>query len=185
MIQNMLDIALPAQASVPTLEALRVVSDSWRLRILNLLVREPLTPLQIAQRLKIARTRVYYHLDLLREHGFIRVVDERQVAAVVERTYRACARRFRVDRQLLAASASEPEVNDAQARLLERAADDLRTSPAHTEVLVARSFLRLEPAQAVELRSELTALFGRYADLDGSGCFEVALAFFATEGEQP
>lgn len=184
---------LPAVAEVSSLEALRVVSDSQRHRILSLLIREPLTPSQIANRLKIARTRVYYHLDLLEEHGFIRVVQERPVAAMIERTYRACAQRFKVNRHMLAAATSESAVNDAQATLLERAAEDLRSnvSPASAgnedlEVLVTRSFLRLTPEQVRNLRADLVSLIDRYAAISGDGdSYEMAMALFASEGENP
>jgi hypothetical protein len=122
-------------------------------------------------------------LDILREHGFIRVIEERPVAAMIERTYRACAQRFKVDRQMLAATSSESELNDAQAQLLERAADDLRASSSQSDVLVARSFLRLTKAQASQLRSEIVALVDKYAGASEGDGFEMALGFFASEGE--
>ncbi|HEY7993980.1 MAG TPA: winged helix-turn-helix domain-containing protein [Candidatus Eremiobacteraceae bacterium] len=162
------------------------MSDTCRHRILTLLIREPLTPSEVAARLKMARTRVYYHLDLLKEHGFIRVVDERPVAAMIERTYRACARRFKVDRQMLASTSSESELNDAQAKLLERAADDLRVSSSSSDVLVMRAFTRLSKARAAELRSAIVALVDEYTSpmSDDSGeSFEMAFAFFASEGD--
>jgi DNA-binding transcriptional ArsR family regulator len=176
---------LPAEAKISSLAALRAVSDTCRHRILTLLIREPLTPSEVATRLKIARTRVYYHLDLLKEHGFIRVVGKRPVAAMIERTYRACARRFKVDRQMLAAGSSESELNDAQAQLLERAADDLRVSSSSSDVLVTRAFMRLSTARASELRSEIVALVDKYADSssDFGDSFEMAFALFASKGD--
>jgi sugar-specific transcriptional regulator TrmB len=180
----MLNIAqVPAEAKISSLGALRVVSDTWRHRILTLLIREPLTPSEVAARLKIGRTRVYYHLDLLKEHGFIRVVDERPVAAMIERTYRACARRFKVDRKMLAATSSESELNDAQAQLLERAAEDLRASSS-SDVLVSRAFARLSQEQASELRSKIAALVDEYGNStsdDSGDSFEMAFALFASE----
>lgn len=189
----MLNIAeIPALATISTLEALRAVSDSQRHRILTLLIREPLTASEIAKRLKIARTRVYYHLDLLEEHGFIRVVEERQVAAMIERTFRARARRFHVDRRMLASSSSESEVNAAQAALLERAADDLRSQHVGAEdddddgVLVTRSFLRLTPERAAELRADIVALVENYSDACADGdSYEMTLALFRNEEERP
>lgn len=187
----MLNIApIPAVAEVSSLEALRVVSDSQRHRILTLLIREPLTASEIAKRLKIARTRVYYHLDLLVEHRFIVVVEERQVAAMIERTFRARAQRFRVNRGMLAAASSQSELNDAQAMLLEHAADDLRScgqtqaQSGEPEVFVSRSFLRLSSARARELRAELDALVEKYSAADESATYEMALAFFRTEEEK-
>jgi DNA-binding transcriptional ArsR family regulator len=189
-IQKMLNMDLPAVAEISTLEALRVVSDSQRHRILTLLIRQPLTPSEIAKRLKIARTRVYYHLDLLEEHRFIRVVEERQVAAMTERTFRACARRFRVNRGMLAAGSSQSAVNDAQATLLEHAADDLRAQrrqvgDAISDVLVSRSFLRLTPDRASELRAALISLVDTYANETEEGdLYEFAVALFQNSEER-
>lgn len=184
----MLNIAdLPAVAEVSSLEALRVVSDSQRHRILSLLINQALTASEIAKRMKIARTRVYYHLDLLQEHGFIRIVEERAVAAMIERTYRASARRFRVDRRMLASASSESALNDAQAALLEHAADDLRAQHGadadnEPQPLVSRSFLRLTPKQARALRAELVAVVDKYGELGDDGTvYEMALAFFKNE----
>jgi DNA-binding transcriptional ArsR family regulator len=191
-IQNMLNIAqIPLVARVSSLDALRVVSDSQRHRILTLLIREPLTAAEIAKRLKIARTRVYYHLDLLEEHGFIQVVGERQVAAMTERTFRACAQRFRVDRGMLAAATSASAVNDAQASVLEHAADDLRARQTPQpdgeadDVLVTRSFLRLTADRAAELRAQLLALVDRFsADGENDGQqYEFAIALFSNPGD--
>ena len=187
----MLNIAgLPAVAEVSSVEALRVVSDSQRHRILTLLIQEPLTASEIAARLKIARTRVYYHLDLLAEYGFIHVVQERRVAAMIERTFRARARRFRVDRRILAAASSESEVNAAQAALLEHTADDLRSRPdakpplGDSDVLVTRSFLRLTPERARELRAALVALVDEYSDdSDEAANYEMTLALFPAPEE--
>ena len=173
---------MPAEAKVASLEALRIVSDTTRHRILAMLIGDPLTPSQIADKLKIARTRVYYHLDLLKEHGFIRVVEERPVAAMTERVYRACAKRFKVDREMLALRSSESELNDAQARLLEHAADDLRSAAAESDVLVSRSFLRLSKTRAEKLRADIAALIEDYASEDEGDVFELAIALFASEG---
>ena len=171
---------LPAQGDIATLEALRAVADSQRHRILCLLIEEPLTPTAIAEKLDIARTRVYYHLEILRKHGFIGVVGERPVAAMVERTYRAQARAFRVDRALLAASASA--VHDAQAKLLEGAADDLRAA-GDAEVLVTRAFVRLTPEQAAKLRELLRDVAREEFRDDAAGeWFELVLALFPSGG---
>jgi predicted ArsR family transcriptional regulator len=182
----MLNTALAAVAEVSSLDALRAISDSQRHRILTMLIREPLSAAQIAKKLKIPRTRVYYHLDLLQEHRFIRVVDERHVSAMVERTFRASAHRFRVDRRMLAAASSESEVNEAQAALLERTADDLRAhrdiepAAAESDVLVVRSFFKSTPARVAELRAALIALVDRYAEDASGDPYEMTFALFRT-----
>jgi DNA-binding transcriptional ArsR family regulator len=193
LMVNTLD--LPAVKVVESLDALRAVADSQRHRILCLLINEPLTPTAIAEKLGIARTRVYYHLDVLRKHGFIAVVGERAVVAMIERTYRALARTFKVDRSMLAATAPESAIDDAQASLLERTADDLRNSPHRSsaateqlaEVLVSRTFLRLAAEDARKLRAALEATLRQFAQRsdDGGDIYEMTVALFPTGGERP
>lgn len=182
MVNMLLD--LPAVVQIQSLDALRAVADSQRHRILFMLIEEPLTAAAIAQRLSIARTRVYYHLDILKKHGFIAVVEERPVAAMVERTYRALARTFKVDRRMLSATTTESAIDDAQAALLEMAAEDLRATPhaISVEILVARAFMRLSRADAVAMRAELTATYAKYqarTAADGDD-YEYVAAFFPT-----
>jgi DNA-binding transcriptional ArsR family regulator len=175
--------ALPAHHRIATLAALRTVSDDRRHRILELLIAEPLGARTVAARLRMARTRVYYHLKLLEKHGFIVVVEERVVARRLERIYRAVARGFRVDPALI--GGGSPEVAQARERILENTLDDLRARglpPRPRDgTLVARTFLQLRPAQLAELRRRLAELIDDFAPTDGDGeglAVELAVALF-------
>lgn len=180
---------LLASAPIESLEALRVVSDSQRHRVVTLLIEEPLTARELAGRLGIGRTRLYYHLDLLEKHGLIRVTETRVVSGILERTYRAVARAFRVDRALLSAHSSEEEVNDAQASILDAVAGDLRARPpahrraAENDVMVSRRFLRLSESRRRELSDRLSALIQEYDDSESGEApeVEVALAVFPAQ----
>lgn len=188
------NMAAPEVVAIGSLEALRVLVDGQRHRIVTLLMHEPMTARDLAGRLGIGRTRLYYHLDLLQQHGIIRVVGTRLVSGIEERTYRAVARGFRVDRTLLAPHASEPQIADAQASILESVASDLRaralSGEPHSErddseVLVARTFLRLNDERRSELRARLAALIEHYRDADEDGRdAELGLALFTTEREK-
>ena len=173
---------LPVKA-IEDLESLRVVTDSQRHHILCLLIDEAMTPTDIARRLKINRTRVYYHLDLLVKHGMIRVVSERQVVAMTERTYRAVAMMFRVNRGLLAASTSGEEISRVQTEILEHAADDARRA-TDPDILISRSFIDLPPDDARELRAEIVALIEKYRKRSKKNAetYEIATALFNTKG---
>ena len=150
---------------------------------------------ELAEKVGSARTRMYYHLNLLEQHGFVHVVDERLVSGINEKTYRATAKQFQVDRSLLGAVASEPEIAAVQASLLENVAEDLRTrarsgSPAvgteDATVLVTRSFLKLSPKRYAKLRAALSALIVAYADApeaDGIDA-QLAVAFFSMARSQ-
>lgn len=179
---------LPAAAPIESLEALQAVSDSQRHRVVTLLIEEPLTARELAERLGIGRTRLYYHLDLLEKHGLIRVTETRVVSGILERTYRAVARSFRVDRALLTARSSEAEVNDAQASILDAVAGDLRARPpahraAENDVMVSRRFLRLSESRRRELCDRLSSLVREYEDSESGDApdVEVALAVFPAQ----
>src|SRR5207302_10878154 len=105
---------------------LRGVSDDHRHAILNLLVGPPLGAAELASRLRVAQTRVYYHLDLLAKNGLIRVVAERPAGRRVKRIYRAVARWFRVGSKHIGGGMS---VSRSRARSLDQAMDDFRERP--------------------------------------------------------
>jgi DNA-binding transcriptional ArsR family regulator len=177
-----------AVAPIEELETLQVLVDSQRHRIVTLLMERPMTARELAAQLGIARTRLYYHLDLLEQRGVIRVVETRPVSGLAERSYRAVARAFRVDRALLATHASEPQIADTQAGLLDAMAADLRAratggapDEADADVLVGRRFLRLDERRRRDLRARLMALLDEYHDGDPEGReTEVGLALFTT-----
>ncbi len=55
------------------LKALKALSDPTRLRILRYLFSEPLTPTQLAQRLRLRAPTVVHHLNILRTAGLVYV----------------------------------------------------------------------------------------------------------------
>jgi len=177
IIQKLLN-ALRQQASIGDLEALRVVADTQRHRILCALIAEPMTAATITERLSIPRTRVYYHLDLLQRHGFIAVVDVR-IEPIPERVYRAVAASFRVDRKLL--GPQEQSLNEARSELLEATADDVRkVPPSDDELLVQRAFVRLSARRRKQLRAALVALMKEYSKSESDGTeVEITVAVFA------
>jgi DNA-binding transcriptional ArsR family regulator len=86
---------------ISNLESLKVMADSNRLRILEALSDKPLTVKQIAQQLGTSPTKLYYHVNLLEEHGFIVVTSSRIVSGIIEKQYRAAANSLNIDRSLL------------------------------------------------------------------------------------
>jgi DNA-binding transcriptional ArsR family regulator len=177
--------AIQAAAPIQDLEALRALVDGQRHRIVTMLMEEPLTAKELADRLGIARTRLYYHLAMLEQHGLIRVVDTRVVSGIVERRYRAVARTFRIDRALLASQATEMQISDAQASIMDAVANDLHARAASgapssdADLLVSRSFLCLSDERRRELRARLVAVVDEYRSADRNGTdTEVAVALF-------
>jgi DNA-binding transcriptional ArsR family regulator len=99
--QDVLTISDPA--------VLKVVAHPLRLRILEILrahAGAALSVKEIATALGSSQTKLYYHVNLLVEHGLIRIAETRLVSGIVERRYRVTAYRLSFDRSLLAANQS-------------------------------------------------------------------------------
>jgi DNA-binding transcriptional ArsR family regulator len=82
-------------------ETLRIVSDPLRLRMLELMRERPQTAKGLATALRVSRTKLYYHLNLLTDRGLIAVADTRLVSGIVEKQYRVTAYRMTVDKALI------------------------------------------------------------------------------------
>jgi DNA-binding transcriptional ArsR family regulator len=85
-------------------EVLRLIADPLRLRLLELLRQQPRTVKELAALLGIPRTRLYYHVRLLEEHGLVTVEETRVVSGITESRYRVTAYRLSVDKTMLGAS---------------------------------------------------------------------------------
>lgn len=178
--------ALPPLHLITTLAALRAVSDDQRHRMLSLLIVKPATARTLAARLRMSRTKVYYHLDLLERQGLIRVVGQRVSGRQLERVYRSVARAFRVDSSLLegktrrGAASARVQIFRNAVRDFEAVAGEPSSRPEHT--VVSRVLLRLKPAQLAQLRERLVAIISGLDTTQGEGdAAELVIALFPTE----
>jgi DNA-binding transcriptional ArsR family regulator len=94
-------LAAPAAFVVRDYDTLKVIADPLRAQILELLITEPLSVRQVAERLGLAPTKLYYHFGLLERIGLVVVAEARLVANMVEKTYRAAANSVELDPSLL------------------------------------------------------------------------------------
>ena len=72
---------------VEDLETLKVLADPFRNQILEVLASAPLTVNQIAEKLGLPASKLYYHVNLLEAHGLIQVVDTTVKANLIEKRY--------------------------------------------------------------------------------------------------
>jgi DNA-binding transcriptional ArsR family regulator len=174
-------MAIKKQATIPNLKTLRLLADGQRHRIVYLLAAEPLTVRELAERLRLPRTRLYYHIGLLLEHKLITVVSSHMVAGAKEHTYRAVAEHFRVDHKVLSPAKS---VRSAQAEILEQSASALRLRGSNElgAPLVGRMFCNLDKKSYKELLRDVRALTSKYRSRNtGSGQVQFSFAVFQTE----
>ncbi len=90
---------------ITTLDQLKAIGDPLRMNILEAIAKEALNVKQIASRLGVPPTRLYYHVTTLEENGFVTVVDTRVKSGIIEKFYRMAAENIQVDRKLLLTSA--------------------------------------------------------------------------------
>lgn len=76
---------------IEDLDTLRTLADPLRTQIYEILLAEPANVREVAERLGLAPSRLYYHFNLLEKVNLIKVVETRMVGNMVEKFYRAVA----------------------------------------------------------------------------------------------
>jgi DNA-binding transcriptional ArsR family regulator len=163
---------------ITSLETLKIVADPLRLQLLALLRDEPRPAKQLAAALGVALKKLYYHLNLLEEHGLIRVAETRIVSGIIEKHYRVTAYRLSVERDLL--SLNEPEGESALdvflSLVLDHARAEIRRSvraglidlhDLATEkrgLVLGRVWIDMTPAQAEAYAAQLSELHAQFED---------------------
>ncbi|MEM7416238.1 MAG: helix-turn-helix domain-containing protein [Gemmatimonadota bacterium] len=163
-----------------TLEAFQALRSEPRLRLVEILV-EPQTARDAAARLGVPVTRVYHHLNVLLEHGVVRVVETRAKRGSEERVFQL------VGRTLVPSEAFAEEFgNDgiravgalgfrhAEARFLNASTAGNEAGLSQATVLL--SSLHLTEARRDELAARLQELIADFAEDTGPGATSV---FFA------
>lgn len=92
-------------------QTLKVFSDPLRLQILEQLFPKPQTINKIADELGLSSSRLYYHFNLLENHGFIAVVETRVVNNIIEKVYWVTAEDIDIDKDLLNFSSQDGQEN--------------------------------------------------------------------------
>jgi DNA-binding Lrp family transcriptional regulator len=85
---------------VKDLETLKIIADPLRNQIMEVLAPEKLTVNQIADRLGLAPSKLYYHINLLEKYGLIQEVDSIVKANIIEKIYWITAYDFKMDDNL-------------------------------------------------------------------------------------
>ncbi len=149
---------------IQDLEQVRLLTDPFKLRLLQAFAEAPKTTKQVGTELGENITKLYRHVDALHDAGLLEVVAEQKKRGTVERTFRAIAQRFEADHALFndetgddgqAAArellrAGEKEILGVLANAGDDDADD-------EKAIVMRVRGRASPEQLAELRSTLQA----------------------------
>lgn len=185
----------PSTHKIQDLETLRVLSDPLRAQIIELCAARPHTAREMAGRLGLAPTRLYYHINLLEKHGLLVVDETRTVGNLIEKTYRAVAVNLDVDSSLfnfetaqgkeslygLVTSALDSTRDDLLRSLQARSlALEQGAAPTPRPVVLKRVTARLSDARTAEMLARLEALLAEFDENDAADdqTYNLTLAYY-------
>lgn len=178
---------------VRELDAMLEVTHPTRGMMLRHL-RHPRTVAELADAMGAPVTRLYHHVNRLHDHGIIRVVATRQVAAVTERRYQVTARSFRPHRDLLENSARADvarvlgSVFDLAklgfVRLVEERGP-LALRDEDDSMTLSLGEMRMSPERRKELVRRLESLFDEFTSSDDEHDDDETITLFVAAFSEP
>jgi DNA-binding transcriptional ArsR family regulator len=148
---------IPREVLLTTLDQVEALGSPLRMRILHL-ASEPRSVRELAERLDVPVTRLYYHVNMLDDAGLLEVVEVRKSGARLEKLYRVPGRSVRLSEDLLDAVDDPARAAEITAGVL------LDTARVETEAMLERRFTgRSEPGSlgrtVVQLKPEMAEQF--------------------------
>jgi DNA-binding transcriptional ArsR family regulator len=186
---------------IEDLETLRVVADPLRNQMLEIFIEKPHTVRQVAEKLGLSPSKLYYHVSLLEKHGLIRVVETHQVGNLLEKVYQATAPELEVEKSLLTFATEEGKesIYSMMTATLDTTREDLLRSlqarlfelehgakEQPRRVVLNRTLSNLTDSRASELQERLCELVQEFADADvdvdedDTHLFALTVAFYPT-----
>ena len=143
---------------IEDLATLRLLSDPLRLRLIEELGAQPTTVKELAKAMDMKPNRLYYHVNLLEEHGLVKVTQTRIVSGIVERTYALVAKHFAVSDALALPVDVKREVTSTLFRVVSAEIDEAVDSN------VGRMLLWLTDEEREAFQNELGELLDKYGN---------------------
>ncbi len=106
---------------ISTLEQVRLLSDPFKLSIMQEFAGGERTTGEVARALKQPITKLYRHVDALHAAGLLEITQEKQKRGTVERHFQAVGKRFEADHALFA---DEEDEDSGAIRDMLRASED-------------------------------------------------------------
>ena len=94
---------------IKELDAAKAIADPLRLQILEVMLSAPLTVKEIADKLGLSPSKLYYHVNTMEKYDLIRVVDTTIHGNIIEKHYWVTAYDYRVDQELYNLNVQESE----------------------------------------------------------------------------
>ena len=174
----------PAPSLILTdLEAVKAIADPLRSQIIEVLSPAPMTVNQIAEKLGLAPSKLYYHVNMLEKHGFLIIVDTTVRGNIIEKHYWITAYDYDIEKDLLnfnvtTSDGKENVINmflttldttrEDFVRSIEARAFSLEhgASPKPRQVVNHRTVCHVPDARIGEFHQRLAALFEEFRALD-------------------
>ena len=166
---------------IEDVEALKMIADPLRLQIIRNL-DQPRTVKDLAERLDIPATKLYYHVNQLEKHQIIRVVDTRVVSGIIEKHYRVTAKSYHVSKSLLKSTKdSQEQLETILEAIFDTAKAELRESiqagllsvdeavERQKDGIVWHGSMNLSPERFAELNGRLQTLLDEFDEIAREG----------------
>lgn len=165
---------IPDEVLISSPSQFETLSSGLRMRILSL-TRDPMSVRELAERLEMPVTSLYYHVNLLEADGFIQVVHTRKSGARLEKVYRVAGRTISPGPDLLAtvedtgaAAKAMTAIVIEPARAEAEEALRKRFEGHEQRISLGRMMAVLTPDQLEALESQIEDLIATFVD-DKSG----------------
>jgi len=184
---------------IKRLEQARLLSDPFKLKLLEGFAGKPATTKQVADRMGEKAPRLYRHVDALVEEGLLKLVEEKPKRGTVERYYKTIASRFEVDPELFSPSSSTEQegtefirsiFRDTESELLRYYEKNRNDIPAGDESpVIVKLNIRASPGDIDTLREKLQGFLDECTSIssdeepsDDDVSYSAFLAFFPQSG---
>ena len=188
---------------VNRLEQAKLLTDPFKLKLLERFAGSPVTTKQVADRMGEKAPRLYRHVDALVEEGLLELIEEKPKRGTIERYYRTVADRFEIHPDLFIASADSAEEGTDMIRSLLRDTESdlvrifdhykaIGSLPEEKELpIVMRVGVRGTPEEIQSLRDKLedwhkecSEMHGSREDSDDLVSWSGLLAFYPQQEEE-
>jgi len=101
----------PKPYFIHDLDTLRAIADPVRVQILEILLVKPGTVRDVAEKMGLAASKLYYHFNTLEKLGLIEVKETRMVANLLEKIYQTQVQSLDISPELLVFSPEDDNEN--------------------------------------------------------------------------
>lgn len=158
---------------IENIEQLRAIADMLRVRIIDLLLKQPMTVTQIGDELDEAPAKIHYHVRELEKAGLVRLAETREKGGILEKYYQPIAREFTVGKSLLSAPPDEAlgatsnflnQIKDGFQSALRRA---LQQKDTKQRIGLGVSYIYMTPQEQEQFSKQIFELLKLYAERRG------------------